>query len=76
MFSPCSELVIFMYLTCNSMNNLSSYCGLVDIKIRASEKDLPVHMSRNILDGGIFEFKPPAVGIVMFKYSEKATKIR
>ena len=25
MFSPCSELGIFMYWTCNSMNNLSSY---------------------------------------------------
>ena len=25
------------------MNNLSSYCGLVDAKIRASDKDLPVH---------------------------------
>ena len=24
------------------MNNLSSYCGLVDAKIRASDKDLPV----------------------------------
>ena len=24
------------------MNNLSSYCGLVDAKIRASYKDLPV----------------------------------
>ena len=24
------------------MNNRSSYCGLVDAKIRASEKDLPV----------------------------------
>ena len=23
------------------MNNLSSYCGLVDPKIRASDKDLP-----------------------------------
>ena len=30
------------YLTYNSMNNLSSYCGLVDAKIRASDKDLPV----------------------------------
>ena len=28
MFSTCSELVIFMYWTRNSMNNLSSYCGL------------------------------------------------
>ena len=29
------------------MNNLSSYCGLVDAKIRASDKDLPV-LSRSI----------------------------
>ena len=28
--------------TCNSMNNLLSYCGLVDVRISASEKDLPV----------------------------------
>ena len=27
------------------MNNLSSYCGLVDAKIRASDKDLPVWMT-------------------------------
>ena len=39
---PMFELGIFMYSTCNSMNNLSSYCGLVDAKIRASDKDLPV----------------------------------
>ena len=39
---PRFELDIFMYLTCNSMNNLSSYCGLVDARISASEKDLPV----------------------------------
>ena len=25
------------------MNNLLSYCGLVDVRISASEKDLPVH---------------------------------
>ena len=43
MFSTCSELGIFMYYqTCDSMNNLSSYCGLVDAEIRASDKDLPV----------------------------------
>ena len=42
MFSPCSELGIFMYWTCNSMKNLSSYCGLVDAKMGASDKDLPV----------------------------------
>ena len=38
MYTPCSELAIFMY----SMNNLLSYCGLVDTRISASEKDLPV----------------------------------
>ena len=42
---PMFELGIFMYWTCNSMNNLSSYCGLVDAKIRASDKDLPVLLS-------------------------------
>ena len=39
---PRFELGFLMYWTCNSMNNLSSYCGLVDAKISASEKDLPV----------------------------------
>ena len=28
------------------MNNQSSYCGLVDAKIRASDKDLPVHRGK------------------------------
>ena len=42
LFSPCSELGIFMYWTRKSMNNLLSYCGLVDPRIRASEKVLPV----------------------------------
>ena len=37
-----SELAIFMYRIRNSMNNHSAYCGLVDAKIRASDKDLPV----------------------------------
>ena len=42
----------FVYTTCSAgilslqfsrtMNNLSSYFGLVDAKIRASDKDLPV----------------------------------
>ena len=39
---PRFELGIFMYSTCNLMNNLSSYCGLDNVKIRASDKDLPV----------------------------------
>jgi hypothetical protein len=35
---PRFEIGIFMYCTCNSMNNLSSYCGLVDAKKRALTK--------------------------------------
>ena len=31
-----------MYWTGNSINNLLSYCGLVDARIKASDKDLPV----------------------------------
>ena len=42
MNTTCSELVVFMYRTGKSMNNLSSYFGLIDAKIRASDKDLPV----------------------------------
>ena len=42
MYTTCSQLVIFMYRTRNSVNNLLSYCGLVDARISASEKDLPV----------------------------------
>ena len=29
-------------MTCNSIYNLLSCCGLVDAKLRASDKDLPV----------------------------------
>ena len=36
----CIELVIRS--TCNSKNNLLSYCGLLYAKLRASDKDLPV----------------------------------
>ena len=42
MYTTCSELVIFMFWTGNSMNNMSSYCGLVDPRISAPDKDLPV----------------------------------
>ena len=42
MFLTCSELAIFMYRTRNSMNNLLSYCRLVDARISASIKDLTV----------------------------------
>ena len=42
----CSAHVLPMFCACSfhghSMNNLLSYCGLVDARISASEKDLPV----------------------------------
>ena len=40
MYTICSELEVFMYRTGKSMNNLLTYCGLVDVRIRASNKDL------------------------------------
>ena len=49
MFYPCSLNDLCLELSCkywtgNSMNNLLSYCGLVDAKIRASDRDLPVQV--------------------------------
>ena len=41
-YTKCSELAVLMYLTGKSMNNLLSYCGIVDERISASEKDLLV----------------------------------
>ena len=29
-------------IACKSMNNIFSYCGLVDVRINGSDKDLPV----------------------------------
>ena len=40
----------------NSMNDLLSHCGLIDAKIRASDKDLPVSSSFSD-DIGDHEFK-------------------
>ena len=34
--------ILNLYFSCNSMNNLSSYCGLTDSRIGASDTDLPV----------------------------------
>ena len=48
MDTTCSELGIFIYVTSDSMNNLSSYCGLVDARISASEKDLPVRFKKDL----------------------------
>ena len=39
----CSEF--FLYITHKSLNNLSSYCGLTDSRISASDTDLPVSIT-------------------------------
>ena len=41
-YTTCFELVVFMYGTGKSMNNLLSYFELVDQRMSASDKDLPV----------------------------------
>ena len=38
----CTQHVMELYFSWNSMNNLSSHCGLTDSRMRASENDLPV----------------------------------
>ena len=42
----CSELAVFKYWTGKSMDNLLSYCGLVDPRRSVSDKDLPVSPSQ------------------------------
>ena len=42
-FFPCSELGIFMYWTCNSMNNLWSYCGVHKLFWMSKQKIICVH---------------------------------
>ena len=46
MYTTCSELVI-VKKTRNTMNNLLSYFGLVDARIRASDKDSPVTLGED-----------------------------
>ena len=42
LYTICSEFVFFWVRSCKSMNNLSSYCGLTDSRMSASDTDLPV----------------------------------
>ena len=37
----CTQHVLPLYFSGNSMNNFSSYCGLTDSRIRGSDTDLP-----------------------------------
>ena len=40
----CAQHILNLDFSGNSMNNISSYFGLTDARMRASEKDLPVHI--------------------------------
>ena len=42
LYTTCSEVVFFLYWSQESMNNLSSYCGLTDWRMSASDTNLPV----------------------------------
>ena len=44
----CTQLVVNLYFGGNSMNNLLSYCGLIDARMRASIKELPVTFGCNL----------------------------
>ena len=37
--TTCTELVVFLYWTLNSTNNLSSYFGVIDARMSASDKE-------------------------------------
>ena len=37
----CTQHVLNLYFSCNSMNNLLSYNVFIDAKMSASDKDLP-----------------------------------
>ena len=39
----CTPNAVNLYFSGNAMNNLSSYCGLTDSRMKASEKYLPVN---------------------------------
>ena len=45
-YTTCTELAVFLY-------NLSLYCGFVDARISASDKDLPV----SLVSSGICELE-------------------
>ena len=49
----CAQHVLNLYFSCNSMNNVLSYNGLIDSRMRASDKDLPVTASYNLLHSAL-----------------------
>ena len=81
MYTTCSELIVFMYWTRKSMKNLSPYCGLVDVRIRASDKDLPVQFNGKLYSfwngktWKIRRFELSTANVAVFKH-EKHSKTK
>ena len=58
LYTTCSPHVLSLeFSSCKSVNNLSSYCGLVDAKIRASDKDLPALIGPIVAGAFVLIFK-------------------
>ena len=51
------------------MNNLSSYCGLVDAKIRASDKDLPVTLGEDQAKLRLYYILQPHVTYILTQHT-------
>ena len=73
----CTQLVLKLYFSGNSTNNLLSYWGLTDARMRASEKDLPVlvflvHFGPQVQEG---TFRKIGTKKASKKASEKVTYI-
>ena len=64
----CTQHVVNLYFSGNSMNNLSSYCGLTDSRMRASDKDLPVTESNFVI---LIIFLLQNWSTCKFKYAEQ-----
>ena len=57
------------------MNNLSSYCGLVDARISASEKDLPVYnLTCDIFSGMPIHTLSPNANVIKFQENSRQNK--
>ena len=65
MYTTCTAGILSLQFS-RTMNNLSSYCGLVNAKVRASDKDLPVK-NQNI---PIQEFLHPVISINLILFEE------
>ena len=51
----CIQHVLNLYFSCNSMNNLLSYNGLIDARMIDFDKDLPVQVILNETDARLYQ---------------------